>query len=168
MPHIDHCPACNGPLRAPVGSVTADCEYCGCQVRLEDGPAAPPLAVPAGPATAECLSLATPSGSLIPLVPAGAALPATLSETLSTSQDDQPSITVKLMKGAGVKKEEDHKLLKHVFALRQGKTPRGVARVTLELRISTEGQVTVTLTEQGTDNQVVLEPASSQVAVRTG
>ncbi len=87
----------------------------------------------------------------IPFVEAGAALPLTKKETLSTARDRQESVRCELVAGA-----------RHVAFVEVGvaSAPRGVPKVSLELRIDDDGSVSVVL--RGEDGE-----ASASFSVTT-
>ena len=147
------CANCSGAVTFPPGHSITTCSYCGYQVRL-DGPAQPVL--PTGPALATSISIRVPSGQTFPLLTAGTSVPAQHTETLSTSTDNQESITIDLVYGA-------KDLTKVVFPL-QARKPRGVPMVTLFLKVDAAGTLTAFITEQGTTNTTKREGLALELA----
>lgn len=135
------CPTCTAPITFAPGQTTTTCRYCGAQVR---DVAAPPPA-PRGPSKgtlAEGLAIRTPSGALVPLLEAGAALPATKEETLSTSRDDARSLALELVASGA----HARSLARLEVGIRPA--PRGVPKVALALRIAASGEAFASLTSE--------------------
>src|SRR5271165_655197 len=138
------CPNCLAPLRLDAGRM-ATCLYCGVQTWLDaPGTVAPGAPVASGRRLAEEVAFVVPPSLKIPFLSRDAALPIHRTETLSTSRDDQDKLDVHLVQG-------DHPVARFDFPLRQ-RVPRGVAKISLTVRVAATGAFSLTLSEQGTDN----------------
>lgn len=135
------CPTCTAPITFAPGQTTATCRYCGAQVR-DVAEAPPPPRGPAKGTLAEGLAIRAPSGAIVPLLEAGAALPAEKEETLSTSRDDARSLVCELVAtGAHART-----LARLEVGLRPA--PRGVPKVALVVRIEASGDAFASLTSE--------------------
>jgi len=139
------CPSCNAPVHFAAGHDLADCPYCGTQVRLTGATAAPPP----GPGLAETIALKV-GDDVVPLIPAGRAVPLALDETFSTSRDGQDVLHVTLV--ARRDGARDRELAAIAFPITQ-RAPRGVPQVKARLTVDAAGAAQLALHEPGTDNR---------------
>jgi molecular chaperone DnaK len=86
----------------------------------------------------ETIALQLPSGSTVPLIPRGTALPTSLEQTLSTARDDQPSVRAEVVTQGG---ERAHAVLE----VEVWPAPRGVPQVRLAIRVDDRGAVRIEL-----------------------
>jgi len=128
----------------PPGQSLTTCEYCGFQLQLEGASDAVPPPGPTGPSLATSIGVRLSPSMTIPLLTAGTSVPAQHSETLSTQNDNQESITIDLVNGA-------KDLVKVVFPIHARK-PRGTVRVQMLIKVDGAGSATLFVTEQGTTN----------------
>jgi LSD1 subclass zinc finger protein len=141
VPTALHCPSCSAPVSFPAGAAAATCSYCGAQIRDVAPGAAPPISV-----LAEGLAIRTPSGMIVPLLEAGAGLPITKAETLSTSRDGQDRITCELVTAT-----PSPRALAYLEVAVARSAPRGVPRAALVLRVSANGDASASLAGENGD-----------------
>ena len=142
MPEIVRCPNCVAPLRLDAGPVVA-CRYCEAQCRLDAPGTVVAPRTPGQARLAEAVSFVTPTNT-IPWLEKGSALPIHKTQMLSTRTDDQDALHVNLVQGTD-------KLVELRFPI-QKRAPRGVPKLTLTVRVATDGAMSVTVTEAGTTN----------------
>jgi molecular chaperone DnaK (HSP70) len=143
MTPMERCPNCLAPLRLDVGPVV-QCAYCGAQTRLATSAVEKPAAA-SGVRLAEAVSFKTPTKT-IPFLDANAGLPIFRTETLSTQTDNQETLHVNLVQGAT-------EVASLRFPIHQ-RGPRGVPKITLTVRVSATGALSLTVAEPGTQNIV--------------
>ena len=147
MLELVRCSNCAAPLQPPVGANVANCTYCGFQTRILGQ-----AAVTTAPTRlAEPVSIKAAADIFIPLIAVGAELPASCTETISTSRDQQEVLTVELF--AGSETTTARALVSVALPLDQ-RTPRGVARAKLSLSVDSQGLLTLTAAELGTSNVI--------------
>ena len=105
---------------------------------------------------AETIALAPTPARSIPLLEAGATLPIERTETLTTSRDDQETLPLNIVQGTTP-------LTRLEFPI-QKRGPRGIIKITLTLRVSLSGELSLSLIEQGTSN--VLDRGGLAVLIR--
>jgi hypothetical protein len=153
------CPACNAPLRVPVGQAVVVCEFCHASVRCDEPE---PVLAEAGPRLAEAISLKASADFIVPLLESGTGLPATRRERLSTSKDDQDALHVDLVAGNDPKPERNRALASLVLPIKK-RGSRGVPVLELLVSVETGGQVRVAVCEPASDNEVAREGLSVAV-----
>jgi hypothetical protein len=153
MVEIVRCPNCIAPLRLDAGPVVA-CSYCGAQCRVDSPGVVVAPSVPGQTRLADAVSFVTPTMT-IPFLQKGATLPIHRTETLSTQRDQQETLDVNLVQGA-------QPIVHFKFPI-QKRGPRGVPRLSLTVRVSTAGAMSVTVTEPDTPN--AFDRADLHVAV---
>lgn len=142
MTSMLRCANCLAPLRLDAGPI-ATCHYCGAQTRVDQPAeiATPP--VTSGARLAEAIRFVKGSFS-IPLLEANKPVPIFHTELLSTSTDNQEKLEVNLMQGNDV-------VTSFAFPIQQ-RAPRGVPKISLTVRVSAAGAMSLTLSESGTTN----------------
>jgi molecular chaperone DnaK len=96
----------------------------------------------------EALSIEVADGAATPLIPYGARLPTTFSDTFSTAADNQPTFQVHLLVGNSTRASENRTLIRLVLPLeRPG--PRGVPRIQITITIDETGKLALEAHEQG-------------------
>ena len=103
------------------------------------------VGVTGGARLAQAVSFVTPTNR-VPFLAANAALPVFRTETLSTRADDQEALEVNLVQG-------EEAIVSFKFPI-QKRGPRGVPKIALTVRVSLEGEMSITLAEPGTSNIV--------------
>ncbi|HJK98516.1 MAG TPA: hypothetical protein RMF84_14905 [Polyangiaceae bacterium LLY-WYZ-14_1] len=131
------CRLCGAPFPTP--NATA-CDYCGAGRTAGDT------------LLGDSICIALPDGMAMPLLVKGRPLPLSLAQELSTQEDDQPSITVRLVVGVGLMADDLRELFKATLPLGPGR--RGAKKVDLGIAVDPAGVVHVALEERGTDNRV--------------
>lgn len=154
MLEVLRCPSCDAEIRFDPGSSLSTCQYCGAQVKMAS-PAAAPTAVPTAEARlAEAIAIKSSiMNQAIPLIARGTSLPAEHSETLSTSRDNQESITVNLQAGDDPDPERNRDLAAVVIPLKQ-RSPRGVPMAQLRIEVAADGTVAISGREEGQSHTV--------------
>jgi molecular chaperone DnaK (HSP70) len=103
----------------------------------------------------ETLSFVTPTMK-VPFVESGSALPMEQKITLSTNTDEQETLHVNLIQG-------ETPLVTLEFPIRK-RGPRGTVKIELTLRISSAGELSLSLIEAGTSN--ILDRGGLAVLIR--
>lgn len=132
------------PLPLDAG-VIVRCTYCGAQSRLDTPGVVVEPSTPGQTRLAEAVSFVTPTNT-VAFLDKGRALPIHRTQTLSTRTDDQDALEVNLVQGA-------EPIVHFRFPI-QRRGPRGVPKLTLTVRVSTDGAMSVTVTEPGTENAI--------------
>ena len=97
-----------------------------------------------GERLAETVSFMTTSGMTIPFLDKDATLPVFKTETLSTSTDEQATLQVHIVQGST-------SVTRFEFPIEK-RAPRGVAKIGLTVRVTTRGELSLSLIEAGTSN----------------
>jgi molecular chaperone DnaK (HSP70) len=87
----------------------------------------------------ETIAIRAPSGTILPLLEQGAALPAEKRETLSTGRDDQESVRCELVATGRGLRAVGH------LEVAVARAPRGVPQTLLVVRADEDGSVHATL-----------------------
>lgn len=130
------CASCGASFGPDAG---AFCTYCGAQREVS------------GWRLAEAICIATVGDRAEPLLPYGTVLPASFTDVFSTGSDEQETIQIHLVSGNGETASGSRSLARLTFPLLT-RGPTGVPRVQLTLRVEIDGQLSLTLEEEGTDN----------------
>jgi len=93
---------------------------------------------------AETVSFVTSSGMSIPFLDKDAPLPVHKTETLSTSKDDQETLQVNIVQGST-------SVTRFEFQIEK-RGPRGVPKIGLTVRVTTAGELSLSLIEAETSN----------------
>jgi len=93
---------------------------------------------------AETVSFVTSSGMTIPFLDKDAPLPVHKTETLSTSKDDQETLQVNIVQGST-------SVTRFEFPIEK-RGPRGVPKIGLTVRVTTAGELSLSLIEAETSN----------------
>ena len=109
-----------------------------------------------GERLAETVAFMTTSGMTIPFLEKDARLPVYKTETLSTSRDGQETLQVHIVQGST-------SVTRFEFPI-QKRAPRGVPKIALTVRVTTRGELSLTLSEPGTSN--ILDRGGLAVLIR--
>ena len=136
------CANCIAPLQLDTGTI-ATCHYCGAQTRVDDPSAIakPPLV--SGSRLADAIRFVKDARSIV-LLDANKPVPIFHTALLSTSTDNQEKLEVNLVQG-------NDPITSFAFPIHQ-RAPRGVPKISLTVRVSTNGEMSLTLLEPGTTN----------------
>lgn len=154
MTEMIRCANCLAPLRLDTGPV-ATCTYCGAQTRIDAPREIAKPAVTSGTRLADTVSFAVSPTRSIPLLAANSPLPIFHTDLLSTSRDNQETLEVNLVQGSDP-------IASFSFPIQQ-RAPRGVPKLSLTVRVATNGAFSVTISEPGTTN--VLDRGAMAVRV---
>ncbi len=105
---------------------------------------------------AEPVEFLTSSGMRFPFLEKGARLPIHKTELVSTSRDAQETLPVHIVQGST-------SVMKLEFPI-STRAPRGVPKIGLTVRVSTAGELSLTLTEPETTN--ALDRGGARVLIR--
>lgn len=142
---MQRCDNCLAPLPLDERGLVLTCTYCRAMTPNETGVR-----------LAETVSFMTSTGRTIPFLEKDAPLPIHRTELLSTSRDAQDTLPVHIVQGST-------SVLRFEFPIRQ-RTPRGVPKIGLTVRVTTRGELSLSLIEQGTSN--ALDRGGSTVLIR--
>jgi molecular chaperone DnaK (HSP70) len=109
-----------------------------------------------GARLAETVSFMTTSGMTIPFLQKDALLPVYKTELLSTSRDGQDKLEVHIVQGST-------SVTRFEFPI-QKRAPRGVPKIGLTVRVTTRGELSLTLAEPETTN--ILDRGGLAVLIR--
>jgi molecular chaperone DnaK (HSP70) len=143
MTELLRCANCLAPLRLDTGTV-ATCTYCGAQTRIDAPREIAAAPVTSGARLAETVAFALTPTRSIPLLEADSPLPIFRTNLLSTSRDNQESLEVHLVQGKD-------SIASFSFPIQQ-RASRGVPKISLTVRVATNGAMSITLSEPGTTN----------------
>jgi molecular chaperone DnaK (HSP70) len=141
---MQRCENCLAPLPLDENALALACTYCSTMTKNESGSF-----------LAETVAFLAVSGIRIPFLEKGARLPIHKTELLSTSSDAQETLRVHIVQG-------ETTVAQFVFPI-STRAPRGVPKIGLTVRVSTTGELSLTLTE-GTTN--IVDHGPHLVAVR--
>ena len=105
-----------------------------------------------GPRLAESISIETINDVATPLLPYGSKLPASFSDVFSTSQDQQASVQVRIVVGNSALASQNRSMANIVFPIER-RGPMGGPRVHFLLQVNVDGELTIEISEEGTQNQ---------------
>jgi molecular chaperone DnaK (HSP70) len=126
------------------------CSYCGKHENV------------GSPRLLEALGIEVRDDKTAHLIPYGARLPTSVSDTFSTATDDQPTVQIHLMVGNSERAPENRSLLRITHPI-HARAPTGIPKLQLTLTITAEGRLGVRMEELGTSN--VFEREGLLVAV---
>jgi len=130
---MQRCDNCLAPLPLDERGLVLKCTYCSAMTRNESGER-----------LAETVSFMTTSGMTIPFLEKDAHLPVFKTETLSTSSDEQATLQVHIVQGST-------SVTRFEFPIEK-RAPRGVPKIGLTVRVTTRGELSLSLIEAGTSN----------------
>ncbi|HEX4512215.1 MAG TPA: hypothetical protein VH054_01730 [Polyangiaceae bacterium] len=130
---MQRCENCLAPLPLDDSALTLACTYCSAMTKNETGAF-----------LAETVAFLTTSGMRIPFLEKDARLPIHKTELFSTSRDGQDVLPIHIVQGST-------SVTKLEFPI-STRAPRGVPKIGLTIRVSTTGELSLTLTEPGTTN----------------
>jgi molecular chaperone DnaK (HSP70) len=142
---MQRCENCLAPLPLDENALALACTYCSAMTRNESGAH-----------LAETVAFLTSSGARIPVLEKDARLPIHKTELLSTAEDGQQQLRVHLVQG-------QTSVIELVFPLTV-RAPRGVPKIGLTIRVSTAGELSLTVSEPETSN--VLDRGGLAVLIR--
>jgi hypothetical protein len=134
-PYVETCARCHRPARDGLF-----CAWCGLQHATHP------------PRVLDDVSIEISGGRSSLLVPYGSALPFKAREEFSTAEDKQRQIGIHLVTGT------DETPLRRTVAMfaseLQLERPRATSKIVVDIAIDTTGEITLEITELGTDNKV--------------
>jgi molecular chaperone DnaK (HSP70) len=133
---MQRCNACGAPRDAHAGLF---CSYCGKHQNV------------GSPRLLEALVIEVRDGKTSPIIPYGARLPTSYSDTFSTASDNQPTVEIHLMVGNSDNAGENRSLLRIAHPI-IARAPTGVPKLQLTVSLTAEGHLSVRMVELGTDN----------------
>jgi hypothetical protein len=142
---MQRCENCLAPLPLDANALVLACTYCSAMAKNESGSF-----------LAETVAFLTTSGMRIPFLEKDARLPIHKTELLSTSRDAQESLPVHIVQGST-------SVVQLVFPI-SARAPRGVPKIGLTVRVSTAGELSLTLEERETSN--ILDRGGLAVLIR--
>jgi molecular chaperone DnaK (HSP70) len=148
MTELIKCPNCQGQIYFDGDNPLTICQYCRYQVRADGTLTSDePITTVMG----ETIALLASEELAVPLVTRSSKLPTKVSETMSTSRDNQEDLTVRLVAGNESKPADNRQLATIVFPL-ESRKPRGVVMVQLAITVNPSGDVFIEMREEGTAN----------------
>jgi molecular chaperone DnaK (HSP70) len=142
---MQRCENCLAPLPLDDDALVLACTYCSAMTKNASGCR-----------LAETVAFLTPSGMRVPFLEKDAPLPIHKTELLSTSADGQQQLGIHIVQGPT-------SVAHFVFPITK-LAPRGVPKISLTIRVSTAGELSLTLMEPETSN--ALDRSGMTVLIR--